>query len=43
LRAIERVEQAVVELESAVNQWFETDWIEFRSTVEAFGLTLFGD
>ena len=43
LRGLERVEQAVVELESAVNQWFETDWIEFRSTVEAFGLTLFGD
>ena len=43
LRALERVEQAVVELESAVNQWFETDWIEFRSAVEAFGLTLFGD
>ena len=43
LRALERVEQAVAELESAANQWFETDWLEFRTAVEAFGLTLFGD
>ena len=43
LRALERVEQAVVKLESSANQWFETDWIEFRTAVEAFGLTLFGD
>ena len=40
---LERVEQAVAELESAANQWFETDWTEFRTAVEAFGLTLFGD
>ena len=43
LRARERVEQAVAELESAANQWFETDWLEFRTAVKAFGLTLFGD
>ena len=43
MRALERAEQAVAELESAANQWFETDWLEFRTAVEAFGLTLFGD
>ena len=41
--ALGGVEQAVAELESAANQWFETDWLEFRTAVKAFGLTLFGD
>lgn len=42
LRALERAEQAVADLESRADQWFETEWVEYRSSVEAADLGLFG-